>query len=65
MKITTELSIPIKVQMFDKVFFDESIEIGKIKNSYFKNNQLWVTILINSKTIKQIKKLLKDLKGLK
>ena len=64
MKITTELSIPIDVKILNKPVYHEEIQIGKITGSYIKDGKMWVTIILDSKKLKQCKKLLKILKEL-
>jgi hypothetical protein len=65
MRLTTQLDIPIEVQIIGKSVFKEDIKIGKITNSYVKDNKLWAVITLDSKKLKQFKQLLKDLKQLK
>jgi len=64
MRLTTELSIPIKVEILGKSVYNENIQIGKITKSYMKDKEVWVTIILDNKKIKQFSNLLKNLKGL-
>jgi len=64
MRLTTELSIPIKVEILGKPVYNENIQIGKITKSYMKDKELWVIITLDNKKIKQFSNLLKNLKGL-
>ena len=54
MKLTTQLSIPIKLNVLGKPFYYKEIKIGKITDSYIENNKLWVVITLNAKKIKEI-----------
>jgi hypothetical protein len=65
MRITTELKIPIGVEILGKSIYNENIQIGKITDSYIKDGKLWAIITFDSKKLKQFKKLLKTLKELK
>jgi hypothetical protein len=65
MSKSLELTIPIDVKVLNSCIFRKNVEIGKITETYFKDNQLWMTITINSFKIKQLKQLLKAIKNLK
>ena len=61
MRLTTELNVSIDVKILGKPVFKDEIQIGKITDSYIKDEKLWAIITLDSKKIKQFKNLLKAL----
>jgi len=64
MKLTTTINIPFELKEKDKPVFYKEVEIGKITDSYLKDNRYWITMQIDSKKTKIIKKLAQLLKQL-
>ena len=65
MKLLTQLNIPFEIKIYNKPIFYKDIQIGKISNSYIKNNKLWITLIIDKKKkqfFKNLAKLLKEIK---
>lgn len=49
MNIKAIFNLPIDVDVRNKPIFYENIKIGKITDSYFKNEQMYATLKINKK----------------
>ena len=64
MRLTTPLNVPIEVNVLGKPVYYKEIKIGKITDSYIKDNKLWTVITVDSKKVKKLRKLAKCLIGL-
>jgi len=52
------LNSKIKIKFKNKSVKYHNVKIGKITNSYVKDEQLWINVSIYKKFVKKIKKLL-------